>query len=433
MINAFHRFQSTSKYAKGFEWVKLLLVTGGAQVFIQGIGFGCGILVIRSLPTSEYALYTLANTMLGTMAILTDGGINTGVLTQGGRVWQDPAKLGIVINTGMNLRRKFAVVTLILVIPLLLFLLINHGASWVWSILIIASLVPAFFTALSGSLLEIGPKLHQDIKPLQKNQVIFNIGRLILLSSSLVVFPFAYISILATGLPQLWANRQLKKISAGYVDFSQKPDVEVKEEILHIVKRILPTSIYYCIHSQISIWLISIFGTTDSIAKIGALSRLTMIFTLINVVFATLVVPRFARLSEQKNLLSLFFKIQIGLLLLSTCIISAVILFDTEVLWVLGENYNSLTIEVVLITISSCISFMGGITYSVSLSRGLVLSPYISIGISILTQIVLFYMLDLSNMKNVLVFSIIDYAIAYLMMLFYFIYMNRFYDNKVLI
>src|SRR4051812_39271310 len=105
MIKGILHKHVTSKYPQMVEWGKLISITGSAQVLIQAIGFVSGIMIIRLLSTSEYALYTLANTMLGTMTLLTDGGINTGVMAQGGRVWQDKVKLGIVMNTGMDLRR----------------------------------------------------------------------------------------------------------------------------------------------------------------------------------------------------------------------------------------------------------------------------------------------------------------------------------------
>jgi O-antigen/teichoic acid export membrane protein len=44
-------------------WLKLITVTGTAQVIVQAVGFLSGILVIRLLSVDEYALYTLANTM----------------------------------------------------------------------------------------------------------------------------------------------------------------------------------------------------------------------------------------------------------------------------------------------------------------------------------------------------------------------------------
>src|SRR5690349_4585514 len=86
------------RYLRFYELSKLVTITGGAQALVQGAGLICGILIIRLLPTNEYAFYTLANTMLGTMTVLADGGISTGVMAQGGKVWQSKAELGTVLS-----------------------------------------------------------------------------------------------------------------------------------------------------------------------------------------------------------------------------------------------------------------------------------------------------------------------------------------------
>jgi len=221
-------------------WTKLISITGASQVVIQGLSFVGGILVIRSLPTKEYALYTLANTMLGTMYILADGGITTGVLAQGGKVWQDKKQLGVVLATGLNLRMKLAILSLLISMPVLLYLLHHHGASWPVTLIIAVTLIPAFFTSLSGSMLEVTPRLLQQIVPLQKIQVGSNLGRLILLAISLFTFPLASVAILAAGLPQIWANIKLRKLSTQFADSMQKPDADVRRQILAMVKRLLP-------------------------------------------------------------------------------------------------------------------------------------------------------------------------------------------------
>lgn len=178
------RVYSNASFSKILTWTKLVSITGASQLLIQGLSFVSGILIIRLLPTSEYGLYTLANTMLGTMLILADGGITTGVMAQGGKVWQSKEDLGRVLATGLDLRRKFAIISLLVAMPALLYLLRHHGASWLMSVLIAASLIPAFFTALSGTLLEIVPRLVQHVVPLQKIQVWGNAGRLLLLTLS---------------------------------------------------------------------------------------------------------------------------------------------------------------------------------------------------------------------------------------------------------
>jgi O-antigen/teichoic acid export membrane protein len=92
-----------------YEWGKLVSLTGSAQLIIQCVGMITGIFIIRMLTTQEYAYYTIANTMLGTMTILADGGVSVGVMNQGGKVWNDKHELGIVLSTGMVLRKMFGI------------------------------------------------------------------------------------------------------------------------------------------------------------------------------------------------------------------------------------------------------------------------------------------------------------------------------------
>lgn len=395
------------KYSRILEWGKLITTIGSAQVLIQLIGLVSGILIIRILPTNEYALYTLANTMLGTMLVLADGGISAGVMSQGGKVWQDKERFGIVLVTGLDLRKKFAIVSLLIAVPILLYLLHSHQASWLMSAVIITSLIPAFITGLSGNLLEIAPKLHQDILPLQKNQITTNIGRLVFTCAIIFPFPFAFAIVLASGIPQIWANFKLRGISKSYADWQQQPDLIIRQDILSFVKRILPGSIYYCLSGQITIWLISIFGSTNAIAQIGALSRLSMLLSLFSVLSSTLIVPRFARIAgNYKLLLSRYLQIQIALLILSLSITTCVWFFPEEALWILGKKYSNLTTEVVLSVVNSCLGLINGISFNISVSRGWAINPLISIPLTIGAIILGVFLFDVGSVKGMLILNI---------------------------
>lgn len=416
------RVTSHASYSRAVEWGKLISITGSAQIAIQALSLLSGIFVIRLLPTKEYALYTLANTMLGTITIIADGGIATGVMTLGGKVWQSEEKLGAVIATGLDLRKRFAAVVLLFAVPILLYLLYHHSQNWLFSGFIVASLIPAFFSALSGTLLEIAPRLHQDIKSLQKIEVGASLGRLLLMVATLFFFPFASIAILSAGLPQILANRQLRKISSAYASWSQPPVAAIQKEILPVVKRVLPGSLYFCVSGQITIWLISFYGSTESVAQIGALGRLTMILNVFSTICYTLIIPRFARLPENKKLvISRFMQVQLLIFGVSAIIISAITIFPTQILQLLGKNYSNLTSEIILMTTSGCIGMAGGITYSMSVARGKILPPILNIGGSIISQIILLYFLDLSKVLNIIVFSVATSTISYFMTLIYFI------------
>ena len=398
---------SNPKYSKLFEWSRLVSISAIAQVSIQLISFICGILVIRLLPTHEYALYTLANAMLGTMILLADSGVSTGVMAQAAKVWNDDDKLGTVLVTGLDLRKKFAVVSLLVAFPALLYLLRHHGSSWGMSVIIIVSLVPAFLTGLSGTLLEVVFKLRQNIIPLQKIQVMNNLGRLVLIASLLIVFPWTFIALLAAGIPQIWANRRLRNISTAHANWHQKPSPAVRKEILYIVKRVMPGAVYYCLSGQITIWLISVFGTNTSIAQMGALGRLAMVLSVFSVLFSTLVSPRFARLPAGKSiLLKRFLHIMAGLTLLALLITCFTWLFPSQMLWILGKNYAGLQTELLLYVTDSCLGLIWGSAYILGTTRGWNIHPALSISVSICAIVVGLMLINVSTVKGVLLLNL---------------------------
>jgi hypothetical protein len=344
-------------------------------------------------------------------------------LAQGSRIWNDRQKLGIVLASGMDLRRKFAIGSFLVAVPVLVYLLRLHQASWMMTVLVLLSIIPAFFTALSGTLLEVAPKLRQDIIPLQKIQIGTNAGRLALLSLTLFLFPWAFVAVLAAGIPQIWANIRLRRISSGYADWSQHRDSDIQKKILHLVKRILPGAIYYSVSGQVTIWLISVFGSTTALAQLGALGRLAMMLSLVNVLFATLATPRFARLADsRKILLSRYLQIQVGLVLLSVCITGLVWMFPSESLWILGKNYEGLETELVLNIAGSCLALIAGCSFSLYSHRGWTIHPGISVPVSLASIVVGIFLIDISSLRGIFLLNIFIASVQVVMHVSYSLY-----------
>lgn len=388
------------------EWLVLSGITGGAQFLIQAIGLLSGIIIIRLLPTDEYALYTLANTMLGTMMVLADGGISSGVIAESGKVWKDKEKLGTALTTGLDLRKKFAIGSLVVSAPVLIYLLNFHGASWWMSVIIVLSLIPAFISSLTGAIFNVPLTLKQDIKPLQKNHLIENLARFVAVFS-LFLLPWTFIALLGAGIPKIFTNIRLRKYSIGYADWSQKPDPEVRKRILKVVKRLMPGAIYFVVSGHISIWLISFFGTTDGVAEIGALERIAIMLTILSQMLGILVYPRFARMSQNSpHLLLRFLQIMGGIVLICIGLVFGVWLFSDEILWVLGDKYSDLNYALVLAISARCIVMIGGGIFKMSTQRGWAVHPGLSIPMNIAGIIVGVLLLDVSSLIGVLYFNI---------------------------
>ncbi|MFC3198974.1 lipopolysaccharide biosynthesis protein [Parapedobacter deserti] len=408
-------------FAKASRWGKLISLTGGAQVLVQVFTMACGIMIVRLLPKEEYAYYTLANTMLGMMTVLADGGISSGTMAEGGKVWKDKTKLGIVLATGLDLRKRFAFGSLIIAIPILIFLLSQHGASALQCILIVAALVPAFFATLSDTIYQTALKLHQDIKPLQQNHFMVALQRLVFAALALLAWPWTFVALLANGIPRILGNIRLRKLSSNLADQNQYSDNAVRSSILNVVRRVLPASVYYCISGQVTIWLISIFGNTDALASFGALGRISASFAIVTTVFGTLAVPRFAKLPDTKKVLLTYFAgSQLILFLTSLFIISLVYLLSDPILFVLGPEYQGLNAELLLISISGCITIIGQATNSLMASKGLIVPPALFISTTVFVQVGAAFIFPISEIKGVILYAITTTATIYGLRLLYF-------------
>lgn len=430
MNKTLDKIKQHKHYDKSLNILKLISLVGSTEILLKGIGFISGILIVRLLPIQEYAFYTLANTMLGTLVVLTDGGISNGIMALSGKVWQDPKKLGTILATGLDLRRKFALVTLLIAAPIVFYLLMLNKASWLTALLILLSLIPAFYADLSDSLLEITPKLHQDITSLQKNQLTVGLGRLVLTVFTIFIFPWTFVILLASGLPRIYGNLKLKKINAKFVDANQKPDPLVRKEILRIVARILPNIIFFAFSGQIVIWILSVFGNANELASIGALGRFSILIGLFTNVMATLFVPRFSRLGGHKSkLIKAFIFFQLVLFIFSGFVMLIVFLFPTQMLWILGASYSDLSSELFLILLSNCIGLITALTGNLIGSRGHFLNPILVILMNLSTVIVAFFIWDLSTLHGILYYSILYQCVSLTVNYVFSFYKLSLYDK----
>jgi len=208
-------------------------------------------------------------------------------------------------------------------------------------------------------------------------------------------------------LPQLWANRRLQLLSAEDADMRQTEDMHVRREVTKVVRRILPAAIYFCLSSQITIWLISVFGSTLALAKLGALGRLGQVFIIVSSVTVAVIIPRFARLRSDRGLiLRRYFQVLALQAIVGAAITGMVLVFSREVLWLLGPEYSGLGRELVLLVASSALNLVAGMAYNLGNARGHITPPVINIILQLLCQALLISLLNVSTLEGALWFGI---------------------------
>jgi len=163
------------------------------------------------------------------------------------------------------------------------------------------------------------------------------------------------------------------------------------------------------LQGQITVLLISFFGNrATSVAEVGALGRLAMIFTVLGQVLTNIFVPAFARCQEKTKLRLQYFAIVTGVAACCSAVIAAAVLFPDQFLFVLGPKYFHLRHELLLMVTSTVIGVVTGALWFLNASKAWVTGAWLYIPLTLATQIALIPYTDFSDVGQVLMFGLIS-------------------------
>jgi len=393
---AFHRARIVGNFA---------LVQAGVQV----IGFLSGILLVRWLSQREYAYFTIANTMQGTINLLADIGISVGLVSIGGRVWHDRHRFGELINSALAVRRRLGALAIIAVTPIMYSMLVKNGASTLYTAVLIAVVLAGLIIQLSIGVLSVVPRLRSDITRIQIIDVTGALVRLLLLVALLFVALNAGVAVGVATLVLLLQYAMLRHYVTGVVDLNAPENPEDRQEIIRLTRHLAANAVFYCLQGQITIFLISFFAHhVNAVAEVGALGRLAMIFTVLSNLLANVFVPAFARCQNRRKLRWLYAAILGGVAAFSLVILAFAAIFPEQFLFVLGSKYAHLNYELLLMVGGAIIGALTGTFWALNASKAWVSGAWLYIPLTLATQIVLIPYTNFSSVSGVLMFNLLS-------------------------
>lgn len=379
------------------------------QVVVQVVGFASGILLVRWLDQSQYAYFTIANTMQGTINVLADMGISIGLVSIGGRVWQDRYRFGQLITTANNFRRRLGGAAIIVVSPILYWLLTRNGASSPYAAILIGAIVLGLFAQFSLGVLGVVPRLRSDVSPIQKIDLTGAISRLIVLVACAFLFLNAGVAVLVSSTAFLLQYWLLRRYAAGVIDLKAPENAEDRAAMIGFIKNQAANAVFYCLQGQITVFLISFFGSrATSVAEVGALGRLAMIFAVLGQLLTNIFVPAFARCQSAARLRLQYFGIVGGVAACCAVVIGAAAFFPSQFLFILGDKYSHLQRELVLMIAGTILNTLTGTLWFLNASKAWVAGAWLYIPLTLATQIALIPYTDFSNVRQVLLFNLIS-------------------------
>jgi O-antigen/teichoic acid export membrane protein len=394
---------------RAFQRARIIGNFAIVQAIVQMIGFLSGILLVRTLEQREYAYFTIANTMQGTINLLADIGISVGMISIGGRVWQDRHRFGQLVSTALSMRRKLGAVAIIIVTPVLYFLLVKNGASFFYTAVLIVMVLAGLLIQLSLGVLDVVPRLRSDIARIQSIDLTGAIARLLVLVTLMYFFLNAGVAVAVASATLLLQYAMLRKYVAGVIDLDAPENAEDRAAMAGFIRKLAANAVFYCLQGQITVFLISFFARrTSSIAEVGALGRLAMIFAVLSNLLTNVFVPAFARCQSARKLRWLYAAIIGGVGAFSLLVLCGAGIFPDQFLFVLGSKYAHLHRELLLMVGGAILSALTGTFWALNASKAWVAGSWLYIPLTLATQIALISYTDFSSVMGVLTFNLIS-------------------------
>jgi O-antigen/teichoic acid export membrane protein len=378
------------------------------QFVVQLLSAITGFLLIRALPKQEYALFTIAIAIQTALSLFADSGVNAGLLSIGGRVWQSRVELGKIVAAALRLRAQLGAAAVAIVLPMSLWLLMRNGASWFQAVALSSIAIAGVYCSAMAAAYGVVTRLHSRYRDIQAVELGGSIARLGAVATAVALFLNAIIATASSALAQVTQYLLVRRQALPLIELPEHDDPNRRAELLKMVRSQWFFFAFYALQSQLIVFLISIYGSTAQVADVGALSRLGILSTAVAAVINQALVPSFARIHERRALQNRFLQSLLLVLFAGIAFVVAGYFFSAQILWVFGPKYHHLNAELVWMLGSVALGLVLSVVWGLNTARGWLQLTWLMVPLTIATQLLLVLVLDLSTVRAVVIFAIVS-------------------------
>jgi O-antigen/teichoic acid export membrane protein len=395
-------------------WVPLLAQFFWLQSSAQLLTVMAGVLVVRALRLDEFAVYTIALAAQTTVVILSDGGLTQALLARAGAVATDRARFSQAVQTALALRRRLGIATLAVGVPVLLVLLRWYDVSWTACALASAAVAVSLHASVKQTIFATVLFLQFEPARVQRAAAIAAFVRLAATLAAVALFSH-WLVFLWIGSAAVWVQALLTRRAAlTKVETGSAVSPDDRAAMLLAFRNQLLNGIYFALQPQITVWILTVFGTAARVAEIGALGRLAIVFAVLSSAFSALVLPRFSRYTDAGQVQRRY----VLFTALSGTIGAAVVLlawaFPRPLLMVLGPQYMHLEAEVVWVIGAAAVSLLCSAVYLLNTARNWVRGLWLGVPATLIAQVAVASYADLSTIRGALLIQVSAFAAPFL-------------------
>jgi hypothetical protein len=296
-----------------------------------------------------------------------------------------------------------------LVTPILFFMLRKNGAPLPYTLVLISLVLAGLMVQLALGVLGVIPRLLSDVRRIQTIDLTGAVARLVVLLVLMFVFLNSAVAVAvgsATLFLQYW---MLRRYAVRVVDFDAPENEEDRTAMQRFIRNLAANAVFFCFQGQITIFLISFFGRDiNSVAEVGALGRLAMVFTVLTNLLTTVFGPAFARCQDAGRLRWQYAVIVGGVTAFSATLIAAALFFPSAFLFVLGGKYAHLEHELLLMVAGAVVGALTGTFWTLNASKAWIAGSWLYIPLTVAAQVALIPVTDFSSVRSVLMFNLLS-------------------------
>ena len=397
-----------------FRWSTILGGFAVVQLLVQALNALAGFLLVRTMEKPDYAWFTIASGMSTALSILSDSGVGIAVTSIGGTIWQDKASLKGLVQAALRMRLKLAAIASVVVAVISLWLLLRNGVGLITALGLTALVLAPIWQVSTTAVLNVVNRLHSRTRQLQVADLVPAVVRASLTAALALLGGLSPLTALgAVVIAQLTqygiVRRQVLPLLGGEVVHGVIEAYTAR--IWKMVHQFLPSTVFWCLQGQLTTWLISVFATSNEVADLGALNRLSIIFVVFSGPLGQYILPAFARTSDRRRLWLITLALVVGILAFSGLLLGAALLQGDWFLWLLGTRYANLHQELLLVLAGMAIGNLSGIVWALNNTRAWIRRVWLTIPVTLVSQVVAAFLFDLSTVKGVAGFIIATGAV----------------------
>jgi hypothetical protein len=222
--------------------------------------------------------------------------------------------------------------------------------------------------------------------------------------------PIAWLAMLTSAAGSLacgiLAGRRVRTIAPCEPGTGGAPEEAPTRAIARYILPTLPSAAYFSIQAPLTVWLSAYFAGTQSIAEVGALGRLGVIFGLVSGFMGAVLIPRLSVVTDPRHYLRRYLQFWAVLAAFGAGVVAVAVAVPHWFLLLLGDAYRGLEDGVLIVASSSVLGTWGGYAVAINSARGWVRPQPAVLAVFVVAQVLLAGALDLSSTHGVLQFGL---------------------------